>query len=65
VFGESISAGDLVVVMSDHKTPELAIHAVYPTKRHVSLKVRRFIEHLVANFADIPPWDLKAEVNRS
>ncbi|MET3910843.1 DNA-binding transcriptional LysR family regulator [Bradyrhizobium sp. S3.3.6] len=58
VFGESVAAGTLQVLMSDHKTPELAIHAVYPTKRHVSLKLRRFIEHLSASLGDMPPWDL-------
>ncbi|AUC94338.1 LysR family transcriptional regulator [Bradyrhizobium sp. SK17] len=58
VFGESIARGDLAVLMPDHQTSELAIHAVYPTKRHVSLKLRRFIEHLNSSFGDMPPWDL-------
>ncbi len=58
VFGESIARGALRMLMPDHKTSELAIHAVYPTKRHVSLKFRRFIEHLSASFGDVPPWDL-------
>jgi DNA-binding transcriptional LysR family regulator len=57
VFGESVARGDLVVLMSDHKAPELTIHAVYPTKRHVSLKLRRFIDHLSASFGDVPLWD--------
>lgn len=61
VFGEAIASGELRVLMSDHKTSELAIHAVYPTKRHVSLKLRRFIEHLCASFADTPPWDRTPE----
>jgi DNA-binding transcriptional LysR family regulator len=65
VFGESIVSGNLDVLMSDHKTSELAIHAVYPTKRHVSLKLRRFIEHLAASFGDIPPWDLMLRTSRS
>ncbi|BAJ81832.1 LysR family transcriptional regulator [Acidiphilium multivorum AIU301] len=50
VFGESIASGTLQILMSQHKTSELAIHAIYPTKRHVSLKLRRFIEHLQASF---------------
>jgi DNA-binding transcriptional LysR family regulator len=64
VFGESIARGDLDVLMSDHKTSELAIHAVYPTKRHVSLKLRRFIEHLGVSFGDMPPWDLMLRTRR-
>lgn len=65
VFGESIAHGALQVLMPDHKTSELAIHAVYPTKRHVSLKLRRFIEHLSASFGDMPPWDLMLGTGRS
>jgi DNA-binding transcriptional LysR family regulator len=58
VFGEAIAAGALQRLMPSHQTSELAIHAVYPTRRHVSLKLRRFIEHLSASFGDQPPWDL-------
>jgi len=58
VFGESIARGSLRLLMQDSHTSELAIHAVYPTKRHVSLKLRRFVEHLSASFGDVPPWDL-------
>jgi len=66
VFGESIVSGNLDVLMSDHKAShQLAIHAVYPTKRHVSLKLRRFIEHLSASFGDMPPWDLMLRTGRS
>jgi DNA-binding transcriptional LysR family regulator len=65
VFGQSIAAKDLVALLPDHKTSELAIHAVYPTKRHVSLKLRRFIDHLSASFADTPSWDLMLERDRS
>jgi len=64
VFGEAIARGDLDVLMADHRTAELAIHAVYPTKRHLSLKLRRFVEHLAASFADVPPWDLMMGSNQ-
>jgi DNA-binding transcriptional LysR family regulator len=37
VFGESIAAGALQTLMLDHKTSDLTIHAVYPTKRHTCL----------------------------
>jgi DNA-binding transcriptional LysR family regulator len=65
VFGESIAAGALQTLMLDHKTSDLTIHAVYPTKRHVSLKLRRFIDHLGASFGDMPPWDLMLRSSRS
>ena len=57
VFGASIAAGRLVRLLGDHATSDLAIHAVYPTARHVSLKARRFIDHLVLSFGREPPWD--------
>lgn len=57
IFGEAIAAGDLVALLPDHQATELTIHAVYPTKRHVSLKLRSFVEHLIASFGGTPPWD--------
>lgn len=57
VFGERIAAGDLIALLPDHRTSDLAIHAVYPTARNISLKARRFIDHLIASFGGEPPWD--------
>jgi DNA-binding transcriptional LysR family regulator len=50
VFGERIAAGDLIALLPDHRTSDLAIHAVYPTARNIPLKVRRLIDHLIASF---------------
>jgi DNA-binding transcriptional LysR family regulator len=58
VFGERIAAGDLIALLPDHRTADLAIHAVYPTARNISLKARRFIDDLIASFGGEPPWDL-------
>ena len=58
VFGERIAAGDLVALLPNHRTSDLAIHAVYPTARNVSLKARRFIDHLITCLGGEPPWDL-------
>ena len=57
VFGERIATGDLIALLPDYRTSDLAIHAVYPTARHVSLKVRRFIDQLIVSFGQKPPWD--------
>jgi DNA-binding transcriptional LysR family regulator len=56
VFGAHIAAGDLVALLPDHRTSDLAIHAVYPTNRHVSLKLRSFVDHLAASLGSTPPW---------
>jgi DNA-binding transcriptional LysR family regulator len=58
VFAERIAAGELIALLPDHRTADLAIHALYPTTRNISLKARRFIDHLVASFGDKPPWDV-------
>jgi DNA-binding transcriptional LysR family regulator len=57
VFGERIAAGDLIALLPDYRTSDLAIHALYPSARHISLKARRFIDHLIASFGAEPPWD--------
>ncbi|MBB3212701.1 DNA-binding transcriptional LysR family regulator [Herbaspirillum sp. Sphag1AN] len=58
VFGEHIARGELIQLLPDHRNADLAIHAVYPSKRHVSLKLRSFITHLAEGFGDTPSWDL-------
>jgi DNA-binding transcriptional LysR family regulator len=60
VFGERIAAGDLVALLPDHRTSELAIHGLYPSARNISLKARRFIDHMIASFGAVPPWDCSA-----
>jgi DNA-binding transcriptional LysR family regulator len=65
VFGHHIANGDLVALLPDHHTSDPAIHAVYPTARHVSAKLRRFIDHLIASFGGTPPWDLVPNRTRS
>ncbi|GAB5097148.1 LysR family transcriptional regulator [Caballeronia sp. HLA56] len=57
VFGEHIARGNLVALLPDYRTPELAIQAVYPSARHMPLKVRLLLDSLVAAFGDEPPWD--------
>ena len=33
--------------------------ALYPSARNISLKARRFIDHLIASFGDEPPWGIE------
>lgn len=48
IVEDDIRAGRLVPVLSALEVTDEAIHAVYPATRHVSPKVRSFIEHLLA-----------------
>jgi DNA-binding transcriptional LysR family regulator len=57
VFGEQIALGKLVALLPHYHASELAIQAVYPSARHLPLKVRHFLDHLSGAFGDEPPWD--------
>jgi DNA-binding transcriptional LysR family regulator len=47
IVEEDIRAGRLVPLLSELEVTDEAIHFVYPATRHVSPKVRSFIEHLL------------------
>jgi len=54
-----IRKGVLVPVLEGFETKGNAnIYAVYPHNRHLSPKVRAFIDLLTATFTPVPPWDL-------
>jgi len=46
-----LSAGHLVRVLPDYEGPVLDMWAVYPSRRHLSAKVRLFVDHLVESFS--------------
>ncbi|RQR57352.1 LysR family transcriptional regulator [Burkholderia sp. Bp9126] len=53
VVGDDLEAGRLVPVLLDVVPPrELPIYAVYASRRHVSAKVRSFVDFLAARFED-------------
>jgi hypothetical protein len=43
--------GALVPLLSDYRTPDLSIAAIYLRRRHLAAKVRLLIDALVASFA--------------
>ncbi|RPH67212.1 MAG: LysR family transcriptional regulator [Burkholderiales bacterium] len=46
LVGEDLAAGTLVELMPEYRSIELGIYAVYPTRKHVSPKVRALIGFL-------------------
>lgn len=50
VVRDDIAAGRLKAVLEQYETSAVAIHAVYPHRRHLSGKVRAFIDYLVRWF---------------
>ena len=57
--GEDLEAGRLVRLLPDHRALEFAINASYPTRHHLSVKVRAFLdlaaEHFVRHRQDLNP----------
>ena len=58
VAREEIISGALEVLLDEFAFDDAAIYAVYPHRRHLSAKVRAFVDHLAAWFAQ--PENLKA-----
>jgi len=52
IAGVPLENGELVPVLEDYRAPEIALYAIYPPTRHLSLKVRLFIDFLVERFSD-------------
>lgn len=56
LVGGDVRAGRLVQVLSDYHSEELGIYAVYPSRKHLSAKVRVFVELLAEAFALKREW---------
>ncbi len=57
ISGPELRSGSLKSILAGYRAPELSVCALYPPTRHVSMKVRAFIDFLVAHFGDKPYWD--------
>ena len=56
IVGPDVRAGRLVPLLQDFMAPPLPIYAVYPSRKHLSAKVRSFVEFLVERFAHGQDW---------
>jgi DNA-binding transcriptional LysR family regulator len=57
IAGEKICHGELVPVLRDYEWPVAPAYAVYPPTRHLSYRVRAFIDFLADSFSGVPRWD--------
>lgn len=57
LVGPDLHAGRLVPVLEEFVVEEGGVYAVYPHSRHLSSKVRAFVDHLVAFFGPTPAWE--------
>ena len=57
IIAGDVRAGRLVPLLPGYPAPSINIVAAYPSRRHLSAKVRSFIDYLVQRFAHAP-WRL-------
>lgn len=55
---KEIDSGVLVPLFTDYKPPQIDAFAIYPQTRHLSQRVRAFVDFLVKRFEGTPYWDL-------
>jgi DNA-binding transcriptional LysR family regulator len=52
IAGAALRSGALVPVLRNYRAPDIALYAIYPPTRHLSSKVRLFIDFLVQRFGE-------------
>ena len=55
---QSVEQGLLTPLLTDWEWPSINAYAVYPRTRHLSRRVRAFVNFLAERFAGLPYWDL-------
>ncbi|SMH62374.1 DNA-binding transcriptional regulator, LysR family [Azospirillum lipoferum] len=55
--GEALASGALLSILGEHVPSEASVNAVYPQNRHLSPKVRVFVDFLIERFGPRPYWD--------
>ncbi|MEQ8166997.1 MAG: LysR family transcriptional regulator [Alphaproteobacteria bacterium] len=56
--GYHVKEGRLRPVLPRYRTSEVDIYAVYPPNRHLSAKVRVYIDYMVKRWSPRPDWDI-------
>ncbi|MEO5694746.1 MAG: LysR family transcriptional regulator [Usitatibacter sp.] len=57
IVGKDLQEGRLKSILADYVPVERHVHAVYLPNRHLSAKVRAFIDYLLERFGPEPYWD--------
>ncbi|NVK19592.1 MAG: LysR family transcriptional regulator [Methylocystaceae bacterium] len=59
IVGSDVAKGDLSLILEGYEPEPINIYAVYPHNRHLSAKVRLFVDFLKGWFDKCPSWDMK------
>lgn len=57
MVGADLREGRLVRVLESYDIGEAGLYAIYPPGRHLSAKVRAFVDYLAERFGPEPSWD--------
>src|SRR4051812_38362527 len=57
LVGPALRSGQLVTLLPGWRIPDIDVLAVYPSRRHLTAKVRTMIDFLADEFGGTPPWD--------
>jgi DNA-binding transcriptional LysR family regulator len=60
LIGDDLRQGRLVPLLPGYRMPDIDVLAVYPSRRHLSAKVRVMVDFLAEAFRGVPPWDRSA-----
>jgi DNA-binding transcriptional LysR family regulator len=55
---KEIDCGALLPLLEEYRTPQINAYAIYPQTRHLSQRVRTFVDLLIKRFEGTPYWDL-------
>ena len=58
IVAPDVRAGRLVPLLPQFAPPSIPIHAVYPSRRHLSAKVRAFVDFLAVRYSNAAEWAL-------
>jgi DNA-binding transcriptional LysR family regulator len=61
IVAPDIRAGRLVPLLQDYEAPPAPIWAVYPSRKHLSAKVRVLVDFLIERFARTDDWNAELE----
>jgi DNA-binding transcriptional LysR family regulator len=57
LVSNDLRAGKLVRILPEYRMPDIDVFALYPSRRHLSAKIRAMVDFLVEAFGGLPPWD--------
>lgn len=63
LVGDDLRSGRLVRILPQYEDNGSDIYAAYSARRNLAPKVRAFIDHLVAQFSPVPPWEVEANAD--